>query len=346
MENQKGYTTLIIMFTAALVLLAIGFLVIRNNSSEPAADNGQQDSSQSDNQQNQQPEQQIDVAAYTAGWQTYTNAKYGYEVKYPPNVKAGSVSANSVLGTFSAPVKGFDVGPLVFVSLTGELRQEGADYFNSSYNLALNPPDPIPGGPVVACMVEAIDNPNVEVKSVSCEGEGGPARYALIIGEEYDVFVDGYSKGFDNSDNGEFENSQDYLALLATFKFVSTTSTQPTPQTQADSETSIDAPPPADPEPDDPPVLQSFSITADDFSATPSSITVPVGTIVNLTFNISAENVYYGGLEFRSSVVNTGSISPGGSKTVAFTVSESFDFVPYWPASQVRKDYVVKIIAE
>ncbi len=65
--------------------------------------------------------------------------------------------------------------------------------------------------------------------------------------------------------------------------------------------------------------------------------------MINLTFNVKSTGVYYAGLDFRSSVVNTGTILAGDSKTVSFTASESFEFIPYWPGSGVRKGYTIKI---
>lgn len=88
-----------------------------------------------------------------------------------------------------------------------------------------------------------------------------------------------------------------------------------------------------------PPPVESYSVSADDYSVIPGTISVKAGTKVNLTFNVKSTNVYYGGLEFRSSVVNTGAIPPGGSKTVAFTAQNTFEFAAYWPASNVDKGY-------
>ena len=56
-----------------------------------------------------------------------------------------------------------------------------------------------------------------------------------------------------------------------------------------------------------------------------------------LTFNVSATNVYYAGLDFKSSKFNTSRIDPGKSTTVEFTADESFEFKSYWPASGVLK---------
>lgn len=95
-----------------------------------------------------------------------------------------------------------------------------------------------------------------------------------------------------------------------------------------------------------PPPVENYSVTADDFSVSPGVVSVKAGSKVNLTFNVKSQNVYYGGLEFRSSVISTGPIAPGGSKTVTFTADKSFTFAPYWPASNVDKGYRFQVNVE
>lgn len=95
--------------------------------------------------------------------------------------------------------------------------------------------------------------------------------------------------------------------------------------------------------PSQPPAAQSFTIHADDAGADLTNLAVQQGTKVTITFAVSATGVYYGGLDFRSSVLNTGTIKPGESKTISFTADSSFTFTPYWPASNVKKPYLVAI---
>jgi len=52
--------------------------------------------------------------------------------------------------------------------------------------------------------------------------------------------------------------------------------------------------------------IQNFVITADDSGASPDVVNVAAGSIVEITFNVSATNVYHGGLEFKSPNLNTG----------------------------------------
>ncbi len=217
MKKQNGYSILLIMFALTAVFITVGYFVLKSKSlGEPPQNNQTQTPAEEPKEEAKEPV----VDDSMAGWKTYTNTKYNYVLQYPPNLKAGSISGNSSLGTFDAPVRGFDVGPLVLVTLTGDLRKEGADYFMASYAIAQNPLPPIEGGPNVECKIDKIINPNATIKSVTCTGEGGPARYALITGTNYDIFVDGYSKGFDESDNGEFQSNDDYIKILSSFKFL------------------------------------------------------------------------------------------------------------------------------
>jgi hypothetical protein len=90
----------------------------------------------------------------------------------------------------------------------------------------------------------------------------------------------------------------------------------------------------------------NITVQADDNNAMPSTITAAKGQRVNLTFKVSSANVYYGGLDFRSDSITTGTILSGQSKTVSFTASTSFSFTPYWPASGVAKGYKIHITVQ
>lgn len=120
----------------------------------------------------------------------------------------------------------------------------------------------------------------------------------------------------------------------------------PTPSpTPAPQPTPVPSPEPT-PQPPPPAPVESYTVVADDSSGTPGSITVTKGNTVNLTFQVKNTGVYFGGLDFRSSVVNTGTIHAGGSKTITFTAQTSFSFTPYWPASNVAKGYTVSIVVQ
>lgn len=87
-----------------------------------------------------------------------------------------------------------------------------------------------------------------------------------------------------------------------------------------------------------PPQALEFTLEADDLGFYPTStLTIPNGALVKLTFVVRTTNVYYGGLDFRSKKFNTPSVKPGDSYTVEFTADESFDFTSFWPLSGVEK---------
>ena len=86
------------------------------------------------------------------------------------------------------------------------------------------------------------------------------------------------------------------------------------------------------------PLRVVITLEADDNGFYPSSeIRVKKGTKVKLTFTVRTTNVYFGGLDFRSSKFRTASVAPGQSTTVEFTADESFGFSSYWPASSRLK---------
>jgi FtsP/CotA-like multicopper oxidase with cupredoxin domain len=90
---------------------------------------------------------------------------------------------------------------------------------------------------------------------------------------------------------------------------------------------------------------ETFSITANDTSASPNTIRVKRGDTAKLTFKVSSAGTYHGGLEFKSTdpAVDSGSIAEGSSSTVTFTATKSFKFTPYWYESSVQKDYFVNV---
>lgn len=87
-----------------------------------------------------------------------------------------------------------------------------------------------------------------------------------------------------------------------------------------------------------PPAVTELTIEADDRGFYPGSLPVFLsGTRVIITFVVRTTNVYYGGLDFRSSKFSSVAALPGGKATVEFTVDSSFVITSYWPASGVKK---------
>lgn len=93
--------------------------------------------------------------------------------------------------------------------------------------------------------------------------------------------------------------------------------------------------------------VKEFSITADDASYSPSgSINVKRGDKVKITFNVKTSGVRFGGLDFRSSEFDTGTIKPGNSKTVEFVADKSFSISSYWPGSNTKKPYTIQVVVQ
>ncbi|OHA48675.1 MAG: hypothetical protein A2806_00925 [Candidatus Terrybacteria bacterium RIFCSPHIGHO2_01_FULL_48_17] len=101
----------------------------------------------------------------------------------------------------------------------------------------------------------------------------------------------------------------------------------------------IEPPPQDEPPPNEPtgPQIVSYIVEADDNGLYPATISVPRDATVNLTFKVRSTNVYYGGLDFRSTKFVTSSVPPGGETTVTFTADATFTYTSYWPASGVKK---------
>lgn len=106
------------------------------------------------------------------------------------------------------------------------------------------------------------------------------------------------------------------------------------------------APAPANPSASASPAAQHFTVNGNDATADLKTIRVVAGTPVTITFGADAGTTYHGGLDFRSSVVNTGTITPGSTKAVSFTATHSFSFTPYWPATNIAKPYTIDIIVQ
>lgn len=110
----------------------------------------------------------------------------------------------------------------------------------------------------------------------------------------------------------------------------SSTSTSPSSPTATSTPTPAPPPPPA-------PTRIAFTIEADDNEFAPREIRAPRGATVSLTFRVRSTNVYFGGLDIRSTAFTTGTIPPGGMKTVSFIANASFDFSSYWPLTNTLK---------
>lgn len=81
-----------------------------------------------------------------------------------------------------------------------------------------------------------------------------------------------------------------------------------------------------------------FVVDGDDQGLYPATIIVTKGDLVEITFKTRAQGTYYGGLDFIGTpYFNTGTVPPGGAKTVKFTADQTFEYRSYWPSSNVLK---------
>ncbi|MDP3795121.1 MAG: hypothetical protein Q8R13_04325 [bacterium] len=156
-------------------------------------------------------------ATDTSNWKTYRNEEYGFALRHPPYLGAGAPSENSVLGTAEEPVPGIYVGTVVFVIAEDDLLKKATiDYFATLKNFADHPEQ---YQEQVSCVRQAIPKPTVSVELLRCNR----AFYGLIKGGSYDIFVDGYSRGFNTVQAemmGEFKNFDKEIGLmLSTFTF-------------------------------------------------------------------------------------------------------------------------------
>lgn len=89
----------------------------------------------------------------------------------------------------------------------------------------------------------------------------------------------------------------------------------------------------------------AVSVTANDISASPENLTVQKGAKVTITFNVSEQGTYHGGLDFKNTDLglDSGSIAPNKSGKLTFTADKSFDLTPYWYQSGIKKDYLVSV---
>ncbi len=137
---------------------------------------------------------------------------------------------------------------------------------------------------------------------------------------------------------GIFDKKTGAITLVRWVKVIPSPSVMPSPSTNKKNPSAV-VPPITT-------ITKSFTVHASDTSADLTIITVSKGALVQVTFSVDANGTYHGGLDFRSSAVSTGAISPGSSKTVKFTASNSFVFTPYWPSTNIKKPYTISVVVQ
>ncbi len=83
--------------------------------------------------------------------------------------------------------------------------------------------------------------------------------------------------------------------------------------------------------------LAEAKVEADDYGFYPSSLEFTKGAKVKLYLYVRSNNVYYGGLDFRSEKFKTEPIKPGQKAEVEFIADKDFIVESYWPLSNVKK---------
>jgi hypothetical protein len=83
--------------------------------------------------------------------------------------------------------------------------------------------------------------------------------------------------------------------------------------------------------------LTEAKVEADDYGFYPSSLEFTKGAKVKLYLYVKQNNVYYGGLDFRSEKFKTEPVKPGQKAEVEFIADKDFIIESYWPLSNVKK---------
>lgn len=94
---------------------------------------------------------------------------------------------------------------------------------------------------------------------------------------------------------------------------------------------------------EEPPVMpeaMEYTFAADDSGISPTSVTVNAGDSIKLIFVFNQPNIYFGGIDVRSSAFDTVIFQTSDEdnvKTVELTAESTFTMSAYWPASNILK---------
>lgn len=119
MNNQKGFVNILVVVVVLAVVGIAGYYVVSQNKSQPNTTTTESDQNYTetealeDNQQSGAAQQQssptenIQTTAtpYTGSLNTYKNSKFGFEVKYPSNLKVeeGKIEPNTYFVVWKNP---------------------------------------------------------------------------------------------------------------------------------------------------------------------------------------------------------------------------------------------------
>jgi hypothetical protein len=214
------------------LFLVVGFFIFattRNNSDSTEAENSVI-ANTDPNDQNvtdaNPPTNQTAPPPTPQGWKKFLDSDTDLSFSYPSYLSpVGTLSTNSVLGTYDDTIKGLHAGTHVLVvAHTQAEAQNAKSYFNEYYSQALATKAAAEqflanaSGPAAACYKGATTNAGL--KTVYCIGEGGAAFYGLLEQNSQTLFIDGYSQGYGTNDAFvSFKTDADFQNFLNSISF-------------------------------------------------------------------------------------------------------------------------------
>ena len=156
----------------------------------------------------------------TLGWKTYSDESYGFKVSHPAKYSdtVSNIVKSSIL---NAP--GTSVGPLIFIKAdTQNLKTAANNRFDRYWNYMSQAESP-----TNYCRKQVIEGIyGSEFRVVFCLINNKEERFAHIKGQKYDVFVDGYTSGYDKTlidtygTASKAMSQSEFTQILSTFSFI------------------------------------------------------------------------------------------------------------------------------